>query len=58
MIDAIEETTIETVETVHLTDAAVATVRSLLVEKNVPDYGSARLRFRRRLLRHAIWHGA
>jgi iron-sulfur cluster assembly protein len=36
MIDSIEETT---TETVHLTDAAVATVRNLLVEKNVPDYG-------------------
>ena len=36
MIDSIEETK---TETIHLTDAAVATVRNLLVEKNVPDYG-------------------
>ncbi|MBP6017244.1 MAG: iron-sulfur cluster insertion protein ErpA [Candidatus Promineofilum sp.] len=27
------------VETVYLTDTAVATVRNLLVQKNVPDYG-------------------
>lgn len=26
-------------ETVYLTDAAIATVRNLLVQKNVPDYG-------------------
>lgn len=36
MIESIEQTT---TETVHLTDAAVETVRNLLVEKNVPDYG-------------------
>jgi iron-sulfur cluster assembly protein len=36
MIDPLEQTT---TETVHLTDAAIATVRNLLVEKNVPDYG-------------------
>lgn len=26
-------------ETVHLTDTAAATVRNLLIQKNVPDYG-------------------
>jgi len=39
MIDSIPETTTETVETIHLTEAAVTTVHNLLIEKNVPDYG-------------------
>ena len=37
-MDALQLDQVQT-ETVYLTDAAVATVRNLLVQKNVPDYG-------------------
>jgi iron-sulfur cluster assembly protein len=36
MLDSLEETT---TETIFITDEAVETVRNLLLEKNVPDYG-------------------
>lgn len=36
MLDSLEETT---TETIYITDEAVETVRNLLVEKDVPDYG-------------------
>lgn len=36
MLDSLEETT---TETIFLTDGAVETVRNLLQEKDVPDYG-------------------
>jgi iron-sulfur cluster assembly protein len=36
MLDTVEETR---TETIFITDAAVKTVRELLVQKNVPDYG-------------------
>lgn len=36
MIDSVEETR---EDTIFLTDAAVTTVRNLLEQKNVPDYG-------------------
>jgi iron-sulfur cluster assembly accessory protein len=35
MMDLVEETT----TTINVTDSALAVVRKLLVEKNVPDYG-------------------
>lgn len=37
MLNTLDETTIE--ETIHLTASAVKTVRDLLTQKNVPDYG-------------------
>ena len=33
------DATIEQTETIYVTDAALATVRNLLTQKNVPDYG-------------------
>lgn len=39
MLNTIEETTIETTETVYLTPGAVKMVRDLLQQKDVPDYG-------------------
>lgn len=39
MLNTIEETTIETTETVFLTPGAVKMVRDLLEQKDVPDYG-------------------
>ncbi len=39
MLNTIEETTIETTETVYLTPGAVKMVRDLLEQKDVPDYG-------------------
>lgn len=37
-MDALQLDQVQT-ETIYLTDAALATVRNLLVQKNVPDYG-------------------
>lgn len=39
MLESFEETTVETSETINVTDEAIETVRSLLAEKDVPDYG-------------------
>ena len=36
MLDSLEQTT---TETIHLTNEAIETVKNLLQEKNVPDYG-------------------
>ena len=36
MLDSLEETT---TETINITDEAIETVRELLVDKGVPDYG-------------------
>jgi iron-sulfur cluster assembly accessory protein len=36
MLDSLEETT---TETIYITDEAIETVRGLLAEKDVPDYG-------------------
>ena len=36
MLDSLEQTT---TETINLTDEAIETVKSLLKEKDVPDYG-------------------
>jgi iron-sulfur cluster assembly protein len=39
MLDTLEETTIDTTETIFVSEAAVNTVRDLLAQKEVPDYG-------------------
>jgi iron-sulfur cluster assembly protein len=38
-MDLVEQTTIEETTAINITDSALAVVRKLLQEKNVPDYG-------------------
>ena len=53
-MDLLEQTN---VETINLTDAAVNTVKNLLVQKEVPNHGLRVFCLWWWLLWHAIWHG-